>query len=322
MTLDLQKITTFAELDAQLTPPGLSPGGKIWVNLANGILEAYSAYSNNTTPSLPGYQYVASIWVQETAEDKIAASTRRIPPPSRPAPEGRFGLPPYQGNTLFGFAAYANDRSHNLIVLRGTVTDEEAGYDLYGWDKNTACMLPSNNPTQNYGNVKQDLYDFYTYTDFDFYISMAASFNTAVTAVANANPGKPWYIAAHSLGGPLATLGALDAFVSSSYGNSTLSPWLVTFRSLHLGDQAFATQFKENVPIALRVANLCDFVPSLISLEPESPPPDPYVHVGVELTFVWQTWSDWGNHSMQDIYLPVVLDHLNVIQVGPRKYPQ
>jgi hypothetical protein len=47
-----------------------------------------------------------------------------------PGPEASF--PTLQGNTLLGFAAYANDWSHNIIVLRGTGTAEEAGYDLYG----------------------------------------------------------------------------------------------------------------------------------------------------------------------------------------------
>src|ERR1043165_2811509 len=129
-------------LDEQLTAAGLPTGNTIWVNLANAILEAYSAYSNDSTPSLPGYHYVASIWVQESGEDtdatvgaeyqaETAAATVEI---KAAQPEGV--LPPWQGNTLFGFAAYADDLSHNIIVLRGTVTDEEAGYDLYGWGTN------------------------------------------------------------------------------------------------------------------------------------------------------------------------------------------
>jgi hypothetical protein len=313
-------------LDEQLAAAGLPTGNTIWVNLANAIMEAYSAYSNDSTPSLPGYHYVTSIWVQEATEDsdatvgagqaEAAAATVEI---KAAQPEGV--LPPWQGNTLFGFAAYADDLSHNIIVLRGTVTDEEAGYDLYGWGTNTPCMLPSGNPNQSYGNVKQDLYDFYTETDEGLYVSLAASFNAAVQQVAQANPNKTWIVAAHSLGGPLATLGALDAYVSGSYTNSALAPWLVTFGSLHLGDQSFATAFKQNVPTAFRFANLCDFVPSLVSLEPVTLP-DPYVHVGLECTFVWQTWSDWGNHSMQSIYLSVVRDYPSVIHVGPRKYPQ
>jgi hypothetical protein len=208
-----------------------------------------------------------------------------------------------------------------LIALRGTVTTEEAGYDLYGWGTNTPCLLPSgsSNP-QTYGNVKEDLYNFYTATDAGFYISMGASFNAAVQSIAAANPGKPWYIAAHSLGGALATLAALDAVVSNSYGNPSVPPVLVTFGSLHLGDQSFVDAYGYNVP-TFRFANLCDFVPSLVSLEPGTTT-DPYEHVGLECTFVWQTWDDWGNHSMQNIYLPVVQNYLDVIKLGPRQYPQ
>jgi len=41
----------------------------------------------------------------------------------------------------------------------------------------------------------------------------------------------------------------------------------------------------------------------MVSLEPVTLS-DPYVHVGVEGTFVWQTWDDWGNHSLANIYIP------------------
>jgi hypothetical protein len=37
---------------------------------------------------------------------------------------------------------------------------------------------------------------------------------------------------------------------------------------------------------------------------------------------VWQTWDDWGNHSLATIYLPVVQNYWNVIEWGPRTYPQ
>ena len=44
--------------------------------------------------------------------------------------------------------------------------------------------------------------------------------------------------------------------------------------------------------------------------------------VGTEATFVWQTWDDWGNHSLAKIYLPMVQSYWNVIKWGPRNYPQ
>jgi len=276
-----------ATVNAELAAAGISPS--IWVDLANAVMEAYNAYSKGTTPSLPKYKYQASIWVSEV-----------VP-------------------TLLGFAATANDLSHNIIALRGTVTAEEVGYDLYGWGTNIACKLPTTGSTQQiYGKVKQDLYEFYTGTDGGLVKSLASSFNLAVKAIAQANPNKPWIVTAHSLGGALATLGALDAAVSNIYGSA---PFLATFGSLHVGDQSFATAFQKKVPVAFRVANLSDFVPSLVSLEPYTSK-DPYVHVGVEMTFIWEKWDNWANHSMEFTYLPTVRDYFSVIQYGPRKYPQ
>lgn len=280
-----------AVLETALAANGLPISLTTLINLANGVMAAYDAYSKGTTPSLNGYTYVAPINVHELT-----------------------------GYQLLGFAAYANNLSHNIIILRGTVTAEEADYDLQGWGLNTPCSLPSSgNPKANYGNVKKDLYDFYTGTNFGTVTSLASSFNTAVKKVAQANPGKPWFVAAHSLGGALATLGALDAVVSNSYG-STAKPTLVTFGSLHLGDQSFANKFNSILPSTLRFANLSDFVPSLVSLLPGSP--NPYVHVGLEATFIWEKWDNWANHSMQFTYLPTLQNYSSVIKVGPRQYPQ
>jgi len=97
---------------------------------------------------------------------------------------------------------------------------------------------------------------------------------------------------------------------------------VVTFGGLHLGDQNFATTYQAKLPLGLRFANLCDFVPSMVALAPDTPD-DPYVHVGLPATFVWQTWDDWRNHSMECIYLQMAqTQHWNLIQFGDRTYPQ
>jgi hypothetical protein len=325
MSNDAEQANTSA-LDAELSAAGLATGNTLWLGLAKAVMAAYDAYDNNTQPAPPGYNYVTSIWVQESAEDADAARGGAAPPAAGVKAEAARAeglLPPYEGNTLFGFAAYAEDLSHNIIVLRGTVSDEEAGYDLYGWGTNTPCMLPSANPTRNFGNVKQNFYDFYTYTDEGLFYSLGASLNMAVRKVAQINPGKIWIVVAHSLGGPLATLGALDAYVSGSYTGSTLKPWLVTFGSVHLGVQSFATAFNQQLQQVWRFANLCDFVPSIVALEPPATPPtDPYVHVGTPCTFIWQKWDNWANHSMEFTYLATVRDHFSVIHPGARQYPQ
>ena len=79
--------------------------------------------------------------------------------------------------------------------------------------------------------------------------------------------------------------------LSRAFGSQ--SPLVFTFGSLHVGDQSFATAYNSNVPHTYRIANLCDFVPTMVSLEPVTPS-DPYVHVGLPGTFVWQTWDDWA----------------------------
>jgi hypothetical protein len=178
--------------------------------------------------------------------------------------------------------------------------------------------LPSSDRTQDFGEVNSALYHFYIKDDKGLVTSLASSFNQAVQNLAAVNPGKPWLIAAHSLGGALATLGALDAYVSESYGS--LPPIMVTFGSLHVGTQTFADAFNSRI-LSFRFANLCDFVPSLVSLLPVTPDP-PYVHVGLECTFVWQKWDDWANHSMQYTYLETLEKYYSVIKFGPRKYPQ
>jgi triacylglycerol lipase len=165
--------------------------------------------------------------------------------------------------------------------------------------------------------VNSYLYAFYTYTDYDTVTSLAASCLNAIQATSAQAPNLPWYMGAHSLGGAMLSLAALDAVVSSALNN----PLVFTFGSLHVGDASFAGAYTPQVPASVRVANLCDFVPSMVSLEPVKPV-DPYVHVGTEATFVWQTWDDWGNHSLANIYMPMVQKHWDVIQWGPRHYPQ
>jgi predicted lipase len=191
-----------------------------------------------------------------------------------------------------------------------------------GWGTNTPCLLPSQNwswDQTTYGQVNSYLYDFYTTTDFDTKTSLAASCLHAIQATAAQAPGLPWYLGAHSLGGAMLSLAALDAVVSNAFAG--INPLVITFGSLHVGDASFASAYRSQVPASVRVANLCDFVPSMVSLEPVKLA-DPYVHVGIEATFVWQTWDDWGNHSLANIYMPMVQNYWKVIQWGPRKYPQ
>jgi hypothetical protein len=316
--------------------------------LAQGVCEAYAAYNNgsNFKPSLDGYNSFNQIWVfeldpnvnpfstsqaQAKAVSAITARGKEItrvkrqpaayarrpdgssPPCVGPEPTGT----PSAGYQLFGFTATANDNSHNLLALRGTVTLEEAGYDLLGWGDNTGCLLPSQNwwDKQSYGQVNSYLFAFYVNNYGSG--SLAESCLNAIQAT-SAN-GLPWILGAHSLGGAMLSLLALDAVVSQVLSPATA--FAMTFGSLHVGDQTFATNYGQLAPPSVRVANLCDFVPSMVSLEPVILS-DPYVHVGTEATFVWQLWDDWQNHSLPTIYMPMVQNYWNIIKWGKRKYPQ
>lgn len=287
--------SAYSDFQQLLTNTGVAPN-QMWLNLANAVMAAYDAYPCSD-PSMSGYNSVQTIWAPETFSD-----------PKNPCY-------PY---IEMGFAATAADNSHSIVALRGTVSAEEAAYDLYGWGTNTACMLPTSNPTTNYGNVKEDLFQFYQGTDY-IYTSLAQSFTSAVSAVANALPNTPIYVTSHSLGGALSTLGILDAYAGGNNGSCIMAT--VTFGSLHVGDQSFVTAYNKAIPITLRCANLSDFVPSLVGLEPGPPPVDPYVHVGLPVTFTWQKWDDWANHSMQDTYLATIQSYFNVLYFGNHQYP-
>ena len=320
----------------------------IAVRLANGVCAAYAAYNNgsNLQPVLNGYKNFNLIFAYEAApngnpfgvaEAKASAasiSTKRNVVRSAREPAAYSRGPngaqaacigptpigtPSMGYQLFGFTATANDNSHNILVLRGTVTLEEAGYDLLGWGDNTLCYLPSqSNSPDSYGMVNSYLYDFYVKNDLGAVTSLAESCLGAIQSTSAQAPNLPWCMAAHSLGGAIVSLAALDALASGALNNA---PLVITFGSLHVGDAAFAQAYKAKIRASLRVANLCDFVPSMVSLEPVTLA-DPYVHVGVEATFVWQTWDDWGNHSHANIYMPIVQNYWSLLQFGPRKYPQ
>lgn len=316
------------------------------LRLANGVCAAYAAYNNgnNLQPTLSGYDpnSIQIIQVHEIdpnvfpsslsdarAKVTAAASARRSVSVARePAAYASAGSPPTctgplplgtpsWGYQLFGFTATSSQAPyHNILVLRGTVTMEEAGYDLFGWGTNTPCLLPSQgtNPA-SYGMVNEDLYDFYAYGDG--FVPLASS---CLSAIAAQPSNLPWIMGSHSLGGAMLSLAAFDAIAS---GTLTTAPFVMTFGSLHVGDATFAQNYMMNLPASYRVANLCDFVPSMVSLEPVTPT-DPYVHVGIPGTFVWQTWDDWGNHSLANIYLPMVesMPWWNLIKWGPRQYPQ
>ncbi len=223
----------------------------------------------------------------------------------------------YIHDVPWGFTAYGSLSGqppyNSLVILRGTQTSDEAFYDM-DWSP-TPCIL--NN--RQYGQAGEGVYDYYTEADPGFN-SLEQNIGAAISKLAGKTNYPNWYFAGHSLGGALITLSAMDAVVSGWYGtqpNPTTT--LYTYGSLHVGDQNFANAFAKAVPAAYRVANLADWVPSLVGLEEDTPG---YVHVGLPVTFLWQKDMDWANHSMQDTYLRTLQNFSKVLQCGTRLYPQ
>jgi len=283
--------------------------------LGEGVMQAYYYYqawenSQSYQITLGKYQIVDIITVFEAAAEdapQSPASAQRV----------RAGAPELLSEVPIGFTAYGSYSGSppysSLVILRGTQTDEEAFYDMDWTPK--PCIL---NGTQ-YGNAGTGVYNFYTESD-PFINSLEQNIAAAVQKLANAENYPNWYFAGHSLGGALITQAAMDAVVSGWYGSqSNPTTTLYTYGSLHVGDQGFATAFGQAVPEAYRIANLADWVPSLVGLEGDVPG---YVHVGLPVTFLWQKDADWANHSMSDTYLNTVTNYSNVLQCGPRQYPQ
>ena len=255
--------------------------------LALAVDQAYQKYTNpNHQIQLGNYVVKAEIFVYE-------------------------GIPPVEKKTFFGFAASGSFGAgypvNNIVALRGTQTDEEGFYDLDWYF--TPCTLGG----VSCGNVATGLYDFYGGV---WETTLGQSIQKAVKSLVAPSNNPPLYFTAHSLGGAMATLGALETAIRGSY---PAKPLLYTFASLHVGDKTFAVTCAKLGLTAYRAANLADWVPSFTGMTADTPG---YVHVGVLCSFLWQTDGDWANHSLEKIYLKVVQSYPQVVKVGPRTYPQ
>lgn len=247
--------------------------------LADAVMAAYDYYEKDVWPSIDGYTTLHTIHVWESLDP-----------------------------VKFGFAA--TNGLCNVIAMRGTETIDETAWVNSQWDLPADLWLTDGSGNSaKYGKVQPGLISFYQDGE-SIGASLANHVKDAVTK--EGENGKmdtslPLFVVAHSLGGPLANLAALDLLVSGTYPSS---PIVVTFGSLHVGDQSFFEAYSGRVPFTFRFANLCDFVPSIVGLMPPSqdppPPPSPYVHVGLPICFVWQKWDDWANHSMENTYRTVV----------------
>jgi hypothetical protein len=299
--------------------------------LGKGVLQAYNYYlawkkGHSYQITLGNYKVGDIISVFESLGASDVAKTR-VPAlkTHTPAPQAGADAPELFSEVPIGFTAsgsYSGDPPYNdLVILRGTQTTTESLYDLE-WSK-TACILKGKQYGQlngkQYGQAAEGIYDFYT-RNGPFINSLEENMRAAVNKLARRSYYPRWYFAGHSLGGALITLSALDAVANNWFEPQTFPETTVyTYGSLHVGDQDFATAFAQQVPQAYRVANLADWVPSLVGLEADV---QGYVHVGLPVTFLWQKDGDWANHSMEDTYLHTLKCFSRVLQCGERKYPQ
>ena len=87
---------------------------------------------------------------------------------------------------------------------------------------------------------------------------------SAINGVHAAGPTPRIVVAGHSLGGALATLAAADLTIQ---GLSNVQ--LYSFAAPRVGNRTFADQFTAKVPVAFRVANSEDIVPTVPLASPK-----------------------------------------------------
>lgn len=279
--------------------------------LAEAVNQAYLKYNNPShVITLPGYEILSTISVYELfgATEAEPRSSLGCDDPDR---------------TFLGFSASGRSSDqqgfNNIVALRGTQTSEEGLEDI-DWSM-TDCELPTGAKVQKtYGKVSSGISNFYSSTNQGFVTPLSACFKQAI---ADFKEPRPLYIAGHSLGGALVTLGALDAVVSDIYV-STLLPKVYTFGSMKVGDAAFGRAVAQAGIEVFRVVNLADWVPAFTGISADT---IGYLPVGLECSFLWQTedqatGGDWANHSLTGVYQKTLEDFPNVIRFGPRKYPQ
>ena len=245
----------------------------------------------------------------------LATKAKKVPNDVIPGQNCGYNPPAYtKGNQLFGYTATFNVNgvpAYNILALRGTVTPQEAYASLSGWDSDlSACNLPTNSSeyTQQ-GSVNPSYWSFYAGEGTWGEYSLAYNIQAAILATVSAStepgvPSLPWYGAAHSLGGGMISVGIFDALLAGCFPEGII-PTVATFGSVVIGDNYFAAAYNIAIPNTYRVANLCDFVPSLRGLTP-GPPIALYTHVGTGYFFVWQKDSDWDNHSLGNVYMLAV----------------
>ena len=119
-------------------------------------------------------------------------------------------------------------------------------------------------------------------------------------------------------------IGLMDLMAEGTLTASS-SPTVATFGSVAVGDFLWAKGnrwipgYDNLIPNTFRVANLCDFVPSIRAVLSTEPAVDLYQHVGYPYLFVWQKDADWKNHSLANVYIAFLSDPNNYLNIWDAK---
>lgn len=183
----------------------------------------------------------------------------------------------------FGFVLTSDQNS--LILLRGTqrlnewIANLSALQDAYHSYQDGIALAPG----VEYGQVHLGFAGVYRDAFHASLIDMARQLD----------PSLPCYVSGHSLGGALATMGALDLALHIPEMRPQLQ--LYTYASPRVGDPVFANTHSQLIPNSYRIVNLGDTVP----LVPPTKLGFDYAHVGHVWSFLSQNGDLLPNHSIE-----------------------
>ena len=160
------------------------------------------------------------------------------------------------GWDLFAFAGYSHVLRAPVLAFRGT--DSRS---IYNWAENMRYWR-SDLPLPVPGAAGSLVHT-------GFYVSwndsaLAPNITAAAARLVAAHPGRPLYVAGHSLGAALATVAAVD--VQSRLAGAGLDACdvrLFTFGSPRVGNAAFAAFVRNATTTSVRVTHNRDIVPSV-----------------------------------------------------------
>lgn len=160
----------------------------------------------------------------------------------------------YDNPAYYGFVAQSTATNQIIVAIRGTVFIVEWLIDFeIGM---TPFVIPGS------GSVEDGFYSvFSTLTFVDPNMNPFSLQDCLVNAV-NTNPGVQIVIAGHSLGGPIASMLALQSACQSSAVKSATTVY--TFAAPAPGDETFADFYNANAPQTFRVWNILDPVPTVL----------------------------------------------------------